>query len=335
VRLLCLLTAIALIAWPFASRAQTLDAVRAAGRLECGVVQGVDDWNGEDVHGDLSALGREICRAVATAVFGNSDAAAIHAFPGEPEALGALKAGAIQLAVGVSPTTSAAIRLGVAFGRPVFYDSQRVMVAKQSGIRGLDGLRDKLICAMDLRPPEQTLRDELTARGIPFALMSHSEQGEMDAAIAVRRCVAGTGTETGLAQSRANFRARVSDFEFLPDRWALSPVATATRFGDQAFGLVVDDTVSALIEAEALSITQANVAESSRREDLRAGQLLGHDFAVAQALGLARDWAVKVIAATGNYGEVFDRTLGRPFHLERGLNALWTQGGLMSSGRMR
>lgn len=334
-RLLCLLVTAAVVAWPLAARAQTLTAVRAAGHLECGVVQGVDDWDGQDLHGNLSGLEGEVCRAVAAAILGDAAAATVRPFPSELGALAALKAGAVQLAVGLSPSTSAAIQFGVAFGRPVFYDSQRIMVSKQSGIRDLGDLRGRLICAMDLSPPEQTLRDELAARGIPFALMSHSEQGEMDAAIAVRRCAAGTGMETRLAQSRANFHARVSDFVFLPDRWALSPVATATRFGDQAFGLAVDGTVNALIEAEALGITQSNVAEASGREELRVDQLLGHDFAVAQALGLAHDWATKAIAAVGNYGEVFDRTAGRPLHLDRGLNALWTQGGLMAAGPMR
>ena len=222
-----LLIAAALVAWPLASRAQTLGAVRASGHLECGVVQGVDDWNGEDLHGDLSAFEGEICRAVAAAILGDADTAEIHDFPGELEALRALKSGSVQLAVGVSPTTSAAMQLGIAFGRPVYYDSQRILVARQSGIRDLEGLRDKLICARSLTPPEQTLRDELTARGIPYALQSHSEQGEMDAAIAVIRCKAGTGMETRLAQSRANFHARVSDFFFLPDRWALSPMVVA------------------------------------------------------------------------------------------------------------
>ena len=330
-----LLIAAALVAWPLSPRAQTLGAVRASGHLECGVVQAMDDWNGEDLHGDLSAFEGEICRAVAAAILGDADALQVHDYPSEIETLKALKSGAIQLAVGVSPTTSAAVQLGIAFGRPVYYDSQRVLVAKQSGIHDLEGLRDTLICARVMMPPEQVLRDQLTARSIPFALMSHSEQGEMDAAVAVRRCKAGTGMETRLAQSRANFHARVSDFVFLPDRWALSPIATATRFGDQAFSLAVDDTVDALIEAEALGITRANVAEASRREDLEAGQLLGHDFATAQALGLAHDWAAKVIAATGNYGEVFDRTVGRPLRLDRGLNALWTQGGLIAPAPMR
>ena len=140
--------------------------------------------------------------------------------------------------------------------------------------------------------------------------MTHSEQGELDAAVAVRRCVAGTGMETRLAQSRANFHARISDFVFLPDRFALSPVVPAYRYGDQTFGLIVDWTISALLQAESLGINQQNVAEAMKRDDMQTEQLLGHDFATAQAFGIAHDWAAKVIAATGNYGEIFDRTTG-------------------------
>ncbi|MDB5403946.1 MAG: hypothetical protein JWQ55_5964 [Rhodopila sp.] len=312
------------------AHAQTLSAIRAAHHLNCGTVQGADDWNGQDVHGNLSALGAEICRAVAVAILGTQDGLAIPVFPAEPEALDALKAGTIQLAIGISPSTSTAIQYGVGFGPPVFYDSQRIMVAKNSGITDLAGLRDQLICALDMTPPERTLRDEMTARGIKYALMAHSEQGELDAAVAVHRCVAGTAMETRLAESRANFHARTSDFVFLPERFAISPVVPAYRYGDQTFGLIVDWTVSALIEAEALGITQQNVAEATKRGDMRAEQLLGHDFATAQALGLAHDWASKVVAATGDYGEIFQRTAGEPYHLDRGLNALWTAGGLMS-----
>lgn len=328
-RLLRRLLLAGLLSLPCAAHAQTLAAVRNAHHLDCGVVQSVDDWNSEDVHGDLSAIGSEICRAVAVAILGDASGLAIREFPAEPEALAALKAGGVQLAIGVSPSAAVAMQFGVRFGPPVFYDSQRILVAKQSGIADLSGLRDQVICALEMSPPERTLRDEMTLRHIPYALMSHSEQGELDAAVAVRRCGAGTGMETRLAQSRANFHARVSDFVFLPDRLALAPVVPASLNNDQAFGLIVDWTVSALIEAEALGVTQANVAEAVKREDMRAEQLLGHDFATAQALGLAHDWAAKVIAATGNYGEIFDRTIGRPYHLDRGLNALWTQGGLM------
>ena len=303
--------------------------------MECGTVQGVDDWNGEDVHGNLSALEAEVCRAVAIAIFGDAGSLTIQTFPAEPEALNALKAGAIQLAVGISPSTSTATHFGLGFGPPIFYDSQRLLVSKQSGIAELASLRDKLICALDMSPPERVLRDEMTARGVPYALQAHSEQGEMDAAIAVRRCDAGTGMESRLAQSRANFHAFTSDFVFLPERFGLDPIVPAYRYGDQKLALVVDWTVSALIEAEALGITQHNVAAALERDDMRAEQLLGHDFATAHALGLAHDWAAKVIAATGNYGEIFQRTTGGPYHLDRGLNALWTEGGLMRPLPMR
>lgn len=328
-RLFAQLIALGLLALAAPAQAQTLAAIKTAHHLDCGVVQGVDDWNGEDIHGDLSGLGREVCRAVAVAILGDADGLAIHSFPAEPEALDAVKTGKVQLAVGVSPSATVAVQFGVAFGPPVFYDSQRILVAKQSGIADLAGLRDQVICALDMSRPERTLRDELTARDIAFALMTHSEQGELDAAAAVRRCVA-TGMESRLAQSRANFHARTGDFVFLPERLALAPVVPAYRDDDRAFGRIVDWTIDALLEAEALGVTKANVVEAGKRQDMRAAELLGHDFATGQALGLAHDWAAKVIATTGNYGEIFARTAGEPYQLDRGLNALWTQGGLMA-----
>jgi general L-amino acid transport system substrate-binding protein len=323
------LSALALLSLAATASAQTLASIKASRHFECGTVKSVDDWNGEDVHGDLSALGGEICRAVAVAILGDAEGLSIRDFPAEPEALAALKAGDIHLVVGVSPSATVATQFGVDFGPPVFYDTQRILVAKQSGIVDLAGLRDQVICALDMSPPERTLRDELTARNISYALQSHSEQGELDAAVAVRRC-AGTGMESRLAESRANFHARTSDFVFLPERLALAPVVPAYPDSDRAFGRIVDWTISALIEAEALGITKDNVAEAGKRGDMRADQLLGHDFATAQALSLPHDWAVKVIAATGNYGDIFERTTGKPYQLERGLNSLWTQGGLMA-----
>lgn len=333
-RLLLSLFAGSLLAQASVVHAQTLQSIRAAHHMECGTVAGADDWNGEDLHGNLSALEAEVCRAIAVAILGDADAVKIQAFPAEPEALNALKAGAIQLVIGVSPSASTAVHFGVGFGPPIFYDSQRLMVSKLSGVTELAGLRDKLICALDMSPPERVLHDEMTAKGIPFGLMAHSEQGEMDAAVAVRRCEAGTAMESRLAQSRANFHALTSDFVFLPERFGLNPIVPAYRYGDQAFGLVIDWAISALIEAEALGIVQGNVA-AAQRDDMRAEQLLGRDFATAQALGLAHDWAAKVIAATGNYGEIFQRTTGGPYHLDRGLNALWTEGGLMHPMPMR
>lgn len=317
----------------FGARADTIGAVKAAHRLDCGVVLNVDDW-GEETHGDLSGLGGEICRAVAVAILGDAQGLALRAFPGEPEAVAALAQGQVQLVVGLSPSAAVAMHFGLSYARPVFYDSTRILVSKQSGIADLAGLRDQVICARDMKPPERTLRDEMTARGLPYGLMAHSEQGEMDAAIAVRRCL-GAAYESRLGQSRADFHARVSDFVFLPERLSLAPVVPAFPAKEPTFGALVDWTISALIEAEALGIDHDHVGEAKKREDMRATELLGGDFATAQAFGLEKDWAAKVIAQTGNYGEIFARTVGEPYGLERGLNDLWTKGGLMAPSPLK
>jgi general L-amino acid transport system substrate-binding protein len=305
----------------------TLDAVRAGGHLHCGIVTEQDDWNRTDIHGNLSALGLEICRAVTIAILGDDDPLQVHEFPAEPESLAALKDGTVQLVTTISPETTIATQYGVAFGPPIFFDTQRLLVSHLDGIARIEDLRDQLICVQSLTPMAQTLRDEMSARGIPFAIMAHQEQGEMDAAIAVHHCKGEAGMESRLAQSRIGFHARISDFDFLPERFGLEPVAPAYRYGDQRFGLIVDWTIYALIEAEALGITKANVVAG--REDMRAQRLLGDDFATAQSLGLAHDWSAKVVGKLGNYGEIFARTIGAPYHLDRGLNRLWTDGGLM------
>ena len=309
--------------------AHSLDAVKAAGRLSCGTAGATDDWNGQDQHGDLSSLSTAICRAVAAAILGDADKTIIVSYPAEPETLAGLHAGNIQLAMGISPSAEAAMQWGVAFGPAIFYDTERFLVLKQAGLKDAADLKDKLVCAMENTPAARTLRDEMTQRGIPYAVQLHSEQGEMDESVAVARCAAGAAMESLLADARADFPAAAPEFVFLPDRFGVEPVVPAWRFGDQRFGLIVQYTIDALVEAEALGITQANVEAARSRTDMRAQRLLGGDRSVGQALGLPPDWAVNVIAAEGNYGEIFDRTVGKQLRLERGLNALWTAGGLM------
>ncbi len=320
---------------PAPDAAHSMAAVERAGRLACGTIAAEEDWNGQDQHGDLSVLTAELCHAVAAAILGDPAKVDVVTYPGEPDALAGLHSGALQLVMGVTPSAEAAMQWGIGYGPAVFYDTQRFMVLKQAGLTGAADLKDKLVCAMENSPAERTLRDEMTARNIPYALQAHSEQGEMDESVAVARCTAGTALESRLADSRADFPAAAPEFVFLPERFGVEPVVPAWRYGDQRFGLIVSYTINALIEAEALGITQANVEAARGRTDMRARRLLGADRSVAQALGLAPDWAVRVIAAEGNYGEIFSRTVGRRFRLERGLNALWTAGGLMHPAPMQ
>ena len=316
-----------------APSAPIMDVVRATKRLPCGIVKPADDWDLDNLHGDLSDLGADICRAVSIAILGSTDGMILHRFPGELEALAALKAGQIALATTISPDTTIATQFGVGFGPPVYYDTQRFLVHR-TAVKTLADLKNRLVCVIKLSDPERTLHDELSARGIPYGMIEETEQGEMDAAVAVSHC-AGAGLESRLAQSRQEFHARIADFDFLPERFGLEPVVPAYHYGDQKFGLIVDWTIYALIEAEALGITQANVADAMKRQDMRAVRLLGGDPATAQALGLAPDWAAKVIAGVGNYGEIFAQTVGDPYQLDRGVNRLWTEGGLMRPSPMQ
>jgi general L-amino acid transport system substrate-binding protein len=307
--------------------APILEVVRAAKHLACGVVKPADDWDLSNLHGDLSDLGADICRSVSIAILGSTDGMILRRYPGELEALVALKAGQIALATTISPDTTVATQFGVAFGPPVYFDTQRFLVHRNA-VKTLADLKNRLVCVIKLSDPERTLHDELSARGIAYGMIEETEQGEMDAAIAVSHC-AGTGLESRLAQSRQEFHARIADFDFLPERFGLQPVVPAYHYGDQKFDLIVKWTIYALIEAEALGVTQGNVVDATKRQDIRAIRLLGGDPAIAQALGLESDWATKVIAGVGNYGEIFAHTVGDPYQLDRGLNRLWTQGGLM------
>jgi general L-amino acid transport system substrate-binding protein len=315
---------------PLTPTSATLAAIRANGRLDCAVVKPQEDWNAIDIHGDLSGFEAEICRALGAAILGDPDKAAIQAFPGEPETVAALRSGRVQVAIGLSPSTGVAVAHGVVFGRTVFFDTVRLLTHKDSGVHDAAGLKDRLVCAMDLSFAEVTVQDEMRARGIPLMLQSHSEQGENDAAVAVQRCTAGAGMESRLAMSRSRFHGFTPDFVFLPERWGLSPMTVATRNDDPLWSLAVDDMVDALLKAESLGVTQANVAQAATRDDIGARELTGRDIAIPRAFGLPHEWAVRAVTAVGNYGEIFDRTIGRPYHLDRGLNALWSAGGLMA-----
>ena len=312
-----------------------IPAIHQAGRLVCATVEPVDDWDGRGEHGNLSNLASAFCEAVAVAVLGPKAPVEILRFPAEAEALQAVKAKQVHLAVGLSPSAESSMMFDVSFGRPIFYDTQRFLVPAAAGFKGVTDLRGILICAMNNTPSEQRLRDYMTASKIAYGLQAHSEQGEMDASVAVAHCAAGSALESRLAESRADFPANAPEFVFLPERFGLEPVAAAYRSGDPRFALLVDTTLSALLQAEALGITHNNVNEAVKRTDLEARRLLGADRSVGQALGLPANWAVPVLAAVGNYGEIYTRTVGKNYHLERGPNELWLRGGLMAPSTLQ
>jgi general L-amino acid transport system substrate-binding protein len=316
---------------PQALAGSMLDAVKEAGKISCGVAVEEQDWNKDDLHGSLAALDGEICKSIAVAVFGDPGKAQIHPYAVEPDALEALKKGSADVVVGVTPSASSLAFYGVAFGPPIFYDAQGFMVHKASHIGSLADLAGRKVCFIDGTENGPILFAAMKARGIAFVPFPFQEEGEMDAGLVVGHCEAVTADISKLAQVRAEFHSMVNDFVILAETLTLAPVAPAYRQGDVQWGAIVDWTVHALVQAEASGVTQANVAALRKSEDPVIQHLLGTDWSAGQALGLDREWAAHVIAALGNYGEIYARTVGEgsPLRLPRGLNALWTQRGLV------
>jgi general L-amino acid transport system substrate-binding protein len=309
----------------------TLAKVRAAGRLACGIVVVEPERNKEDRHFGLEDLDRAICRAVAVAALGSKARADFTAYDSELAAFIGVQRGAVDVVVGVTPGPTAAWAHHLRFGPPIFYDAQGVMVERGKGITSLAGLAGRLVCVIDGTETQEVLDAMLRARGIAYHQFPFQEEGEMDAALVIDYCAAVTADLSQLADKRASFHGRGRDFVILPETLSLDPAAPAYRDGDPQWAAIVDWTVYALVQAEASGITAADVTARRNDADPAVQRLLGIDFAAGRALGLEYDWAAEVIASVGNYGEIYYRTVGEGsrLRLPRGLNALWTKGGLM------
>lgn len=295
--------------------------------LRCGVVTEPLDWNKQDLHGNLSALDAVICHAIAAARTGDATSVIIQAYNTEEDARRAVAQNRSDLAAGVTPDLRATIR----YSRPYFYDTQDFLVYRAEGIRDLPDLAGRKLCFIDGTANGDIARSALALRGIAVIPFAFEEEGEMDAAIMDRHCQATTALRSKLAEARAGFRNK-QDYVFLSRPLAISPVAVALPEGATALARLVDATIGALVQAESLGITQANAARAAAGDDPRRRLLLGDDRASAEALDLPDDWARRVIAQCGNYGEMFDHALGpgTAMALPRGPNALWRDGGLLT-----
>ena len=220
-----LLPLAACLAWSAAHAAPpaTLTAVQARKVLACGVVAEAQDWNKDDLHGDLSPLESEICRAVAVAALGRPEAARIVPLPAEAEALAALRDGRVDVVVGLTPAISIGLRYKVAFGPAVFWDSQGFMVHRALGVRDAAGLAGKTVCSIEGTDNDAVLRTAMQAQGIKTIPFPFQEEGEMDAGLIGGHCRAVSAYVSKLAQVRTEFHAMVHDFVLLGTGWRSRP----------------------------------------------------------------------------------------------------------------
>jgi general L-amino acid transport system substrate-binding protein len=317
---------------PALAAATTLDAVRQAGKLACGVVSEPEDWTKTDLHRGLAPLGVEICKAVAVAALGEAAKVDVHPYASEREAGEGLKKGDVALALGMTASATAMWQWQIGFGPPVFYDGQSILMRGDAHVATPADLAGLRICFIEGTDNERVLLARTVARKVAIVPLPFQEEGEMDDAMAARHCDAVSAYVSKLAVLRAAYPKQLGGDVILPDLLTLAPVAPSYRQGDAQWGRLVDWTIYALIQAEASGVTRTNVDAMHKSEDPVVQRLLGEDWGAARALGLQdHGWAGTVISVVGNYGEIYDRTVGvhGALHLARGLNALWTQGGLL------
>ena len=330
-RALLLASAVALWVTPATADSPTLNKVRAAGTLTCGVVSTPEDWNKTDLHGTLTPLSIEMCKAVSVAVLGPKAKAAIVAYQTELEAQEGLSKGSVDVAMGLSPGVTAMWQWSIAFGPPIFYDAQGIVVRGDAHVEKLSDLAGAKVCVVEGTDNETILQARTVAKGIPASVLPFQEEGEMDDGLVVRHCDAISAMLSRIAQIKAVY-ARIRNDTVLADLLTLSPVAPAYRRDDAQWGMIVDWTIHSLLQAEASGITRENVGAIKTSDDPVVLRLIGVDWATSRALGLEpHDWAAQVIAIVGNYGEIYERTLGgqSDLRMPRGLNRLWLDGGLM------
>ena len=297
----------------------TLDRVRTAGVLSCGLVTEEPEYSNLDAHGNRAAFDVDLCKAVAVAVLGNGAHFNVTPFPDETRALEALHKGVIDLIPTATPTFVSEAGKHFAFSPPVLRDYQAFMIDAASGLHTAQDLAGKKICYLaetDIEVRMQHFVRERKLATIPFPFQ---EEGEMEAAFITNNCAAISADVTQLAYERIAFRHTARSYVFLPDIIAEDPLAPATRLDDPQWTALVSEVTGTLAQAERLNITQANIDAMTASNDPTIVRMLHPAVAPELSAGLTGDWTARVIKAVGNYGEIYTRDLGEhsPMRLSR------------------
>ena len=314
------------------ARAQpTIEKVKQAGTLVCGVSTGLAGFSQPDSQGRFSGLDVDICKAIAAAVLGDPNKVKYVPLTAQ-QRFTALQSGEIDvLSRNTTDTLQRDVELGLNFAPVVFYDGQGFMVPKKLGVKSAKELGGATVCVQPGTTTELNLADYFRANTMEFKPLVIEKLDELVAAYLSGRCDALTTDRSGLAAIRTARAPNPDEHVILPEIISKEPLAPAIRQGDDQWADVVRWVVYALIEAEEKGITAKNLDEMLKSEDPEVKRLLGATPGMGKALGLDEKWAYNGIKSVGNYGEIFDRNVGKdsPLKLERGLNALWKQGGLM------
>src|SRR5216683_2179098 len=309
----------------------TLDKVKQGGVISCGVQTGQAGFATPDSQGRWSGFNIDICKALSAAIFGVVDKVKYVPLTAQ-QRFTALQSGEVDLlSNNTTDTLQRDTALGLNFAPVVFYDGQGFMVAKKLGVKGSKELNGATICVAPGTTTELNLADYFRGNKMDFKPVVIEKVDELRAAFFSGRCDVLTGDASALNATRIAQAPNPDDYIILPERISKEPLAPVVRHGDDEWNDIVRWVVYALMEAEEKEITSKNVDDMAKSDDPNIKRMLGVTPGMGKALGLDEKWAYNEIKLVGNYGEIFDRNLGKDTELkfERGLNDLWTRGGLM------
>ena len=313
----------------FASK--TLDAIKAKGELSCGIHTGLGGFGIAGSDGKWTGFDADYCRAIAAAALG--DANKVRYVPlNAAQRFTALQSGEIDVLNRVTTwTMSRDTQLGASFGATYFYDGQGFLVPKSLKVKSAKQLKGATICVQSGTTTEKNLADYFKSNKMTYKPVVSEDIKVLFAAYNEGRCKVFTSDASQRAAIRANDTKNPGDHIILPEIISKEPLGPVTRQGDEAWSKLVTWVHFAMVTAEELGITSANVDQKKADTTPEVQRLLGqgnNDF--GKAVGTDAQWAYRVIKQVGNYGEVFERHVGKntPLKLDRGQNALWTKGGL-------
>ena len=312
--------------------AGTLDTVKQRGQLVCGVNVGLAGFSIADSQGKWVGLDADFCRAVAAAVLGDGSKVKFTPLSAQ-QRFTALQSGEIDvLSRNTTWTLTRDTSLGLDFAGVDFYDGQGFLVPKKLGVKSAKDLKGATVCVQPGTTTELNLADYSRANGLALKPVVIEKFEEFTKAYFAGRCDAMTTDVSALASIRATLSPSAGEQVLLPETISKEPFGPAVRQGDPQWADVVRWVLQALIEAEEQGLTSANVVEQATASPSpNVKRMLGTTPGMGQALGLSEKWALEAIRQVGNYGEIFERNVGKgsPLALERGPNQLWTKGGLI------
>src|SRR5215471_1095757 len=330
----------ALLVSTAAMAGKDLDAVRARGALICGVRQGTAGFFLADSQGKWTGLDVDVCRAVSAAICGDSEKVKYVPLSAQ-QRFTALQSGEVDmLSNNTTITLTRDTALGLDFTAITYYDGQGFMVNKKLGVKSAKELNGATVCVAPGTTTELNLADYFRGQKMSFKPVVIEKVEEIRAAFFSGRCDVYTTDASGLYSTRAANvppPAKADDFIILPEIISKEPLAPAVRHGDQQFADIVRWTQYAMLEAEEYGINSKNVDDMLKSDNPTIKRILGVTPGMGKALGVDEKWAYTIVKQVGNYGESFDRNVGAgsPLKLERGLNKLWTQGGLQYAEPIR